>query len=584
MGDHRPYGPQSGTSSGRETVQWHELRELLTGPEQRQLARILQRLDDPVMRARELTRLLPDAISLAGPENRRMVRALQPIIDTAMQQSARRNPKAIADAIFPTLGPAIRKAISATLMGMVQSLNHILNQSFSLRGIRWRIEALRSRKSFAEVVLLHTLVYRVEQIYLIHRHSGLLLQHAETGLTENKDPDLVSGMLTAIQDFVRDSFDTDTGQILDTLRMDGDHSVWIEYGADALIAVVVRGTPPVDLRERFRQLLDEIHDRFGPTLKVFSGDTTPFALVRPDLEDAMVFQVQQHKQAVSPLLWVLAAAVLAISAGWGWQTYDTHRHWQHLLAQLREARGIVITRAEKQDGIYQVDGLRDYQARDVDALVMESGLDPRRVVFHWEPFLALDPVSIQARAREMLKPPQGVRLALRDGVLVVTGKAPHGWIRSLLRQVPIIVGIRGYDATRLQDEEMQRLTSLMEDLRGRSLRFDRGAYLLDEEQQSTLTDIIGVIRDAQALGRSVEKAIKLRIIGQTDASGTRAFNLDLSRRRALAVRNALIQQGIDAIGLEAIGTGTAAPADAGRNKGDSEAFRTVRFAPYLESQ
>ena len=584
MGDHQPYGPHSGTAPGRETVQWHELRELLTGPEQRQLARILQRLDDPVMRARELTRLLPDAISMAGPENKRMVRVLQPIIDTAVQQSARRNPKAFADAIFPTLGPAIRKAISATLMGMVQSLNHILNQSFSLQGIRWRIEALRSRKSFAEVVLLHTLVYRVEQIYLIHRHSGLLLQHAEERLTQHQDPDLVSGMLTAIQDFVRDSFDTDTGQVLDTLRMDGDHSVWIEYGADALIAVVIRGTPPVDLRERFRQLLDDIHDRFGPTLKVFAGDTAPFALVKPDLEDALVYQVRQHKRAVSPLLWVLTAAVLAIAAAWGWQAYHTHRHWQHLLTQLRDAQGIVITRTEKQNGIYHIDGLKDFQTRDVDAMVAASGLNPRRVVFHWTPFLALDPASIQARAREMLKPPQSVRLELEDGVLRVIGKAPHRWIQALKIQLPAIVGIHGYDTTGLQDEEMQRLTSLMQDLRERTLRFDRGAYLLDAEQRSKLTEAIAIVREIQALSRSEQMVVNLRIIGQTDPTGTRDYNLDLSRRRAQTVRNILIRQGIDAMGLEAIGTGTAKPADTGRDEGDAQAYRSVRFAPYMVTQ
>ena len=48
--------------------------------------------------------------------------------------------------------------------------------------------------------------YQVKQDFLIHRESGLVLQHVEDGSAETRDPDLVSGMLTAIRDFVQDYF------------------------------------------------------------------------------------------------------------------------------------------------------------------------------------------------------------------------------------------------------------------------------------------------------------------------------------------------------------------------------------------
>ena len=92
------------------------------------------------------------------------------------------------------------------------------------------------------------------------------------------------------------------------------------------------------------------------------------------------------------------------------------------------------------------------------------------------------------------------------------------------------------------------------------------------------------MREIQALGRSMKMAVNLRIIGQTDPTGTRDYNLDLSRRRAQTVRNILIRQGIDAMGLDAIGAGTAKTADSGRDEGDAQAYRSVRFAPYMVSQ
>ena len=86
----------------------------------------------------------------------------------------RRDPHVLADALFPVMGPAIRKSITETLRGMLESFNEALDNSFSLRGLKWRVEAMRTGKPFAEIVLMHSLLYRVEQVFLIHRETGLV--------------------------------------------------------------------------------------------------------------------------------------------------------------------------------------------------------------------------------------------------------------------------------------------------------------------------------------------------------------------------------------------------------------------------
>jgi OOP family OmpA-OmpF porin len=57
---------------------------------------------------------------------------------------------------------------------------------------------------YAQVVIRHALVYRVEQVFLIHRESGLLLEQAHLPNLALPDADLVSGIRTAIRDFVAD--------------------------------------------------------------------------------------------------------------------------------------------------------------------------------------------------------------------------------------------------------------------------------------------------------------------------------------------------------------------------------------------
>lgn len=68
----------------------------------------------------------------------------------------------------------------------------------------------------------------------------------------------------------------------------------------------------------------------------------------------------------------------------------------------------------------------------------------------------------------------------------------------------------------------------------------------------------------------------LVIEGHTDAVGSRSYNLNLSKRRALSVRNYLTDRyGINPLILEVVGMGEADPLDA--HAPDSDANRRVQF-------
>ena len=165
----------------------------------------------------------------------------------------------------------------------MQSVNVGLSNYLSFRGLRWWIEAKRTGRTFGEVFLAHTLVFRVEQVFLIHRETGLLLQHAAEPHAETSDADMVSGMLTAIQDFVRESFKPGKGSTLETLRV-GRLSGWSEHGPRASRAVAVRGTAPQELRTVMAEALERIHAEMASELAHFQGDTSSFVASRRHLE------------------------------------------------------------------------------------------------------------------------------------------------------------------------------------------------------------------------------------------------------------------------------------------------------------
>ena len=127
------------------------LKGLLISPEKKQIQRIENRLDDPMIRAKEISQSLPEAISLSVLRSNEMSNVIKPVIDKSIKASVRDNPKALADAIFPALGPGIRKAISSTIMGMIQSLNQVLNHSFSIQGLKWRFEAFKTKNNLPKL-------------------------------------------------------------------------------------------------------------------------------------------------------------------------------------------------------------------------------------------------------------------------------------------------------------------------------------------------------------------------------------------------------------------------------------------------
>src|SRR5580692_12805853 len=173
---------------------YEELRHLIIAPEQEELADIQERLDDRARRTQDVSSVVAEAIIMRRDQrgDPSLAQALAPTVEETLRESVRHDPHPLADALFPVMGPAIRKSISEALRGMLESFNQALEHSISARGIKWRIEALRTGKPFAEIVLMHSLLFRVEQVFLFHRQTGLVLSHVVAPSIARQDPSLVA--------------------------------------------------------------------------------------------------------------------------------------------------------------------------------------------------------------------------------------------------------------------------------------------------------------------------------------------------------------------------------------------------------
>lgn len=564
--------PDEGPEAGSTTGGFAELRTLIVGPEQRQLRALQARLDDPGRQAQDVSEVLPEAVLLRRRDPH-LTRALAPTIEEAITASVRKNPQPLADALFPVIGPAIRKAIAASLSGMLESLNRTVEYSLSWRAIRWRLTALLTGRPFAEIVLLNTLVYRVEQVLLIDRRTGLLLQHVASDPKAVQDPDMVSGMLTAIRDFSRDSFRVPEEDALDTLHV-GELSVWIEQGPYAIVAAVIRGTPPRELRTALQEAIERVHAFHGEALRAFDGDTSPFENVRATLEDCLRSQYHQSAPRSKRRLWALAAIALVAIGAWVYVTLDRRARWNGYLDALRREPGIVVLSGERDGGRYVVRGLRDPLARDPASLLPEHRLAPAAVAGRWQLYQALDAPLVLARARQFLRPPSGVSFRYADGVLTASGSAPAGWIVESARVAPVLAGVARYDPGALI---AGRSRAIVQALESTPILFRRGSTDVIPESQRALAAALENARSLDELASLEQHRIALEIRGHADADGPVESNDPLSLRRAEYVRGLLAASSPRALELRATGLGSSDAAVAGTREQDKQLNRRVSF-------
>lgn len=566
--------------AGAPDPKFAELRTLLVGPEQRQLRALQTRLDDPVAQARDVSRVLPTAVELRASDPH-LKRALAPTIEESIAASVRRNPQPLADALFPIIGPAIRKAIASTLNGMLESLNTTLEHSLSWRSLRWRLDARRTGRSFAEIVLLNTLVYRVEQVFLIHRPSGLLLQHVTAGGADTRDADMVSGMLTAIRDFVQDSFHVPADEGLQTLRV-GELSVWIEQGPHALVAAVIRGTAPPELRITLQQAVEGVHARWPEELGAFDGDASRYKGAVPLLEACLQQQFRARQGRSSRRRLLVGAALVLLALGvWAFFALRARARWEGYLAALRAEPGIVIVSTGRERGQYVVNGLRDPLARDPGSLVAVHALDAADVTGRWQLYQALDPPLVLARADRLLAPPSGVRLALRDGVLSASGPAPVEWIETSARLAPALPGVARFDPSATVDEAVRALSAEIE---AASPLFVKGTATFAAGGEEVIRGQLQRLRALEALALAGNLRFVVELVGEADTDGAPQANLPLSRERAARVQSALAAAPLQRVALTATGIGSRGDADPTAGEDVKQRNRRVAFRILREGE
>lgn len=521
------------------SAELQRLRELLAVADADSQQQIADRVGQVENRLDGLPVSLPGVIDAAEQQGSALSTALRQPLQRSLEQLARERRELLAEAIFPVIGPAIRRAITEALRELVLNLNRLLESAFTLRGMRWRLQAWRSGVPYAQVALRELLRYSVDHLFLVQNGSGLLLASARQLHAGNeRDTDAVAAMLTAIRDFARDAGLAPGDAELSEVTL-GEHLLRLYPGPQAYLAAAISGVPGESLDASLADLLERTHLHHEAQLR--AGE--PTADLQTLLEQWL--QGSGHSQQIDAdrpqrrpwmglLVVVAVALLLAVWAGervWtGWQA-------ERLQQALQAQPGYQVSVQRSGWRRLQVSGLRDPLAADAQAIAADSGWDGP---LEWQtrPYLSLDDALQLTRLQKALQPPATVQLSLHEGRLQLRGQASAEWIaeaRASLRSWPGLQGV--VDELRAPEPVPAPAAPLEWEI-----RFDPAATVSAADAEL----------DAVAEAWQADPARPLRIVAETDGVGDSARNGQLAQARADWVRAELLARGVAEAALKSV--------------------------------
>jgi hypothetical protein len=256
-----------------------------------------------------------------------LIATVTPVVGDAIRRRIRDAREEMIEALYPIIGQLVVRAVSEAIRDLARTIDAQVRTSFTPQVLWWRLRARIGGASPGEMALRQALPFQVAQVFLIHRRTGLLLQHVSIESETATDSDLIGSMLTAIRDFAEDAFGRGQEADLDVVDY-GERRILIEAGEHAYLAVVVDGVEPPGFRSTMRDVIIDICNTHARVLRDYDGDPTPLSSAQEALRSLMVpasppgLSTMQKRLLAGAFGVLFVCVIMGCAAGrWAWQAW-----------------------------------------------------------------------------------------------------------------------------------------------------------------------------------------------------------------------------------------------------------------------
>lgn len=555
-------------NSSTDTEQMHKLREIVLGKDGQYVTQTLK------ANARELVgEVLSEALHDRERQDGSVNKVLLPLVEKSVEKSVTNHSEKYVGYLYPLVGSLVRKSVTAFITELLEKTNTLIENSLTIKGLTWRFKAWQSGVKFSQYAASQTFAFRVQQVFLIHRETGLLLNSVSLGLELEADADMVSSMLTAINDFVADSFTSNiesNQQNLDVVRTE-NFTLLLKEGPKASVVAAITGNMPQGVANQLQKTMEEIHQLYNKELNDFDGDSLPFSNSEHQLRDCLIAELKadQTKKKrpwmawTAVLIFLMCCSFLLLKR---WQSYELIER----VGLIDKTPGILLTNIDTL-GLekIQLEVLRDPAAQPVLKWFNQQSIDSKLVVIKERAFLSLDPLLIKQKAEKIAARYPNVNVTWVDARPIFSGKSTNLSKLLLQNELTKLVGlnfhpswlddivIEGIENKTANDPKLIRaiLDLNITKIDRVSIAFEPGQSDLSEQAIEKLIQIKQQFSNLVEVAEQQELSIGLIIMGASDTVGSVSFNRTLSQQRADNVKLKLQELGIATNRLNAIGLG-----------------------------
>ena len=363
------------------------LKELLFDSEQRELNDVTKRVEELYERTGSQERLkssvanvLDGAMRQAEVERHdHLAEAMAPVVVQTIKNEIRNSRDEMVEVLYPITGRLVASYVANAFKELMDKINARLESGFSLHNLSLKLRSKVTGQPMAELALAGIQHLDVEELYLIRRGSGEMIDRwikpslngsalpQPDELIRGSNRDLhVAGFLAAINDFASDAFDANRSG-LQTLEMQ-THRVYLRASPSYLLAAKCTGPAQIgaerQLDTAFREALDRHKDILaGPpvgTRAILPPDGVARQADGParqkdqlrgilsELAGSLQTRLSETSQAgpAKPtssrkFLWFLGLLAAGLVAWWLWLTYGSMQ-----VAALRRAAEMVVSSSQ----------------------------------------------------------------------------------------------------------------------------------------------------------------------------------------------------------------------------------------------
>jgi len=197
---------------------------------------------------------------------------LRQIVTKSISKEIENNRDKMIDALYPIIGAMISKYVTQAIKEMMQNINNKIEDGLSFDRYKRAIKSKITGVSEMELLLQDSNTTIILSLFIIKKESGLLVAKSQLDDRGIDDPHMVASMASAIRDFINDWIKSHKSQSEVQILSYGDATLYIESAGSVYIIAFLNDEPDFKLRKSINNFFASIIKEYSTFFQTFDGD------------------------------------------------------------------------------------------------------------------------------------------------------------------------------------------------------------------------------------------------------------------------------------------------------------------------